>query len=81
MRPSWRRRSASRCGCNTRATQGTGWDPKGPASIHRARAAIDAQGNVMAYEFTSKGFSRIDVNTNGSKLRSTRWPARRSASR
>ena len=48
--------------------QGTGWDPKGPASIHRARAAIDAQGNVTAYEFTSKGFSRVDVNTNGSKL-------------
>jgi len=48
----------------TRA-QATGWDPKGPASIHRARAAIDASGNVVAYEFTSKGFSRIDVNTNG----------------
>ena len=47
--------------------QGTGWDPKGPASIHRARAAIDASGNVTAYEFTSKGFSRVDVNTNGSK--------------
>jgi nicotinate dehydrogenase subunit B len=46
--------------------QATGWDPKGPASIHRARAAIDASGNVIAYEFTSKGFSRIDVNTNGS---------------
>jgi CO/xanthine dehydrogenase Mo-binding subunit len=45
--------------------QGTGWDPKGPASVHRARAAIDAAGNVVAYEFTSKGFSRIDVNTNG----------------
>ena len=45
--------------------QGTGWDPKGPASIHRARAAIDAAGNVIAYEFISKGFSRIDVNTNG----------------
>ena len=45
--------------------QATGWDPKGPASIHRARAAIDASGNVVAYEFTSKGFSRIDVNTNG----------------
>jgi nicotinate dehydrogenase subunit B len=45
--------------------QGTGWDPKGPASIHRARAAIDGNGNVVAYEFTSKGFSRIDVNTNG----------------
>jgi CO/xanthine dehydrogenase Mo-binding subunit len=46
---------------------GTGWDPKGPASIHTARAAIDAQGNVMAYEFNSKAFSRVDVNTNGSK--------------
>jgi nicotinate dehydrogenase subunit B len=45
--------------------QGTGWDPKGPASVHKARAGIDAQGKVIAYEFTSKGFSRIDVNTNG----------------
>ena len=45
--------------------QGTGWDPKGPASIHRARAAVDANGNVIAYEFLSKGFSRIDVNTSG----------------
>ena len=45
--------------------QGTGWDPKGPASIHRARAAIDASGKVTAYEFISKGFSRIDVQTNG----------------
>jgi nicotinate dehydrogenase subunit B len=47
--------------------QGTGWDPKGPASTHHARAAIDAQGNVIAYDFVSKGFSRIDVDTNGSK--------------
>ena len=51
--------------------EGTGWDPKGPASVHKARAAIDAQGNVTAYEFMSKGFSRIDVNTNGSKLLDT----------
>ncbi|HEY6255250.1 MAG TPA: molybdopterin cofactor-binding domain-containing protein [Xanthobacteraceae bacterium] len=47
--------------------QGTGWDPKGPASIHRARAAVDASGKVIAYEYASKGFSRIDVNTNESK--------------
>src|SRR2546429_6353098 len=46
--------------------QATGWDPKGPASIHRARAAIDAAGNVIAYEFASKGFSRWDVERNGS---------------
>ena len=51
--------------------QGTGWDPKGPASIHKARAAIDAQGKVTAYEFTSKGFSRVDVNTNGGKPHDT----------
>jgi len=51
--------------------QGTGWDPKGPASIHHARAAIDATGKIVAYEFTSKGFSRIDVNTNGSQPHDT----------
>ena len=51
--------------------QGTGWDPKGPASIHKARAAIDAVGKATAYEFTSKGFSRLDVNTNGSKPHDT----------
>ncbi len=28
---------------------------------------MDASGNVIAYEFVSKGFSRIDVNTNKSK--------------
>ena len=48
--------------------QGTGWAPKGPASTHVARAALDAQGNVIAYEFKSKAFSRVDVDTNGSKL-------------
>jgi nicotinate dehydrogenase subunit B len=51
--------------------QATGWDPKGPASTHRARAAIDAAGNVIAYDFTSKGFSRIDVNTNGGAPKDT----------
>src|SRR5690349_7652487 len=47
--------------------QGTGWDPKGPASVHKVRAAIDASGRVTAYEFMSKAFSRVDVDTNGSK--------------
>jgi CO/xanthine dehydrogenase Mo-binding subunit len=45
--------------------QGTGWDPKGPASTHKARAALDVAGKVIAYEFSSKAFSRVDVNTNG----------------
>jgi nicotinate dehydrogenase subunit B len=47
--------------------QGTGWDPKGPASIHRARAAIDASGKVIAYEFMSKAVPRVDVNSNESQ--------------
>src|SRR4030095_1324933 len=51
--------------------QGTGWDPKGPASIHRARAALDASGNMIAYDFLSKGFSRLDVLMNESKAADT----------
>src|SRR5215469_8685455 len=51
--------------------QGTGWDPKGPASIHRARAAIDTAGKVIAYEFASKAFPRVDVNSNESKPHDT----------
>jgi nicotinate dehydrogenase subunit B len=50
---------------------GTGWDPKGPASIHKVRAAIDASGNVVAYDYLSRGFSRVDVDTNGSQLKDT----------
>jgi CO/xanthine dehydrogenase Mo-binding subunit len=46
--------------------EGTGWDPKAPASVHKARAAIDAAGNVVAYEFMSKAFSRTDMNSNES---------------
>ncbi len=51
--------------------QGTGWDPKAPASIHTVRAAIDASGDVIAWDFLSKGFSRVDVDTNGSKPKDT----------
>jgi len=46
--------------------QATGWDPKAPASIHRARAAIDSSGKVIGYEFASKAFPRVDVNSNES---------------
>ena len=51
--------------------EGTGWDPKGPASVHRARAAIDAEGNVTAWEFITKGFSRADTDTNESEPKDT----------
>ena len=32
--------------------EGTGWDPKGPSSIHRARAAVGADGNIIAWDFS-----------------------------
>jgi CO/xanthine dehydrogenase Mo-binding subunit len=47
--------------------QGTAWDPKGPASIHRARAAIDGSGQVVAFEFISRAFSRLEVLFNESR--------------
>jgi nicotinate dehydrogenase subunit B len=43
---------------------GTAWDPKAPASVHRGRAALDASGKVIAYDFMSKGFSRQHIATN-----------------
>jgi nicotinate dehydrogenase subunit B len=46
--------------------EGHGWDPKGPASIHRARAALDRDGAVIGFVFESKGFFRIDIDTNES---------------
>src|SRR6185436_1139318 len=45
---------------------GHGWDPKAPASIHRARAGFDKDGKVVAYSFESKGFSRLDMSANES---------------
>jgi len=47
----------------------TGWDPKAPAGAHSARAAFDAQGNVLGYEFVARAFSTVDVNSNGSQPR------------
>jgi nicotinate dehydrogenase subunit B len=51
--------------------QGTGWDPKGPVSTHKARAGLNAAGELIAYEFTSKALSRVDVDTNGGKPQDT----------
>jgi nicotinate dehydrogenase subunit B len=48
---------------------GTAWDPKGPACVHRARAAIDESGKVLGYEFTAKGLSRVTITTNESDPR------------
>ncbi len=46
--------------------EGIAWDTKGPASVHRARAGLDANGKIIAYEFQSKGFSRLEIDSNES---------------
>ena len=46
--------------------EGTAWDPKAPASVHFARAGLDAVGNVLGYEMRMKGFSAGDIESNES---------------
>jgi CO/xanthine dehydrogenase Mo-binding subunit len=45
---------------------GTAWDPKSPASVHTVRAGLDKEGKIVAWHFHSKGFDRLDVNSNES---------------
>jgi nicotinate dehydrogenase subunit B len=51
--------------------EGTGWDPKGPASVHTVRAALDADGKIVGWDFYSKAFSRADTDTNESQPKDT----------
>ena len=50
---------------------GHAWDPKNPASVHKVRAAVDKDGNVTAWHFESKAFSRLDVESNESQIAHT----------
>jgi CO/xanthine dehydrogenase Mo-binding subunit len=49
--------------------EGHAWTPKGPASIHKVRAALDASGRVIAYDFLSRGFDRLEIQSNESNPR------------
>lgn len=51
--------------------QATGWDPKGPASVHFVRAALDKSGHISGYSFLSKGFSRMDVPPSEAEVQAT----------
>ncbi len=46
-----------------------GWEPKGPAQLMTARAGVDAQGNVVAWEFMDRSFP---WTTNGMPLLAAR---------
>ena len=67
----WPRPSASRCACNTcaiRAPAGTRRRP--PRSTRRAPRSMP-RATSSPTTFLSKGFSRVDVDTNGSQPRDT----------
>lgn len=49
----------------------TAWDPKGPACVHRGRAALDATGKVLALDFTTRGLSRVDAQFHEADPRDT----------
>ncbi len=44
--------------------EGTGWDPKAPASVQTTRVAIDADNKVTGWYFESKVFSKRDAFNN-----------------
>lgn len=48
-----------------------GWDPKGTAAVNFCKAGIDENGEVIAYELISRGFSRENVATNEGRASAT----------
>ncbi|SON57688.1 Nicotinate dehydrogenase subunit B [Hartmannibacter diazotrophicus] len=45
--------------------EGIAWDPKGVAAVTTGRAGLDADGNVVGYNFTIKAFSRSNMRSRG----------------
>jgi nicotinate dehydrogenase subunit B len=44
--------------------EGTGWDPKAPASVHTSSVALDADNKIIGWRFDSKVFSKRDFLNN-----------------
>ena len=51
--------------------EGLAWDPKGTAAVNFCKAGIDGDGNVIAYELISRGFSRENVATSENSAAAT----------
>ncbi len=48
-------RSALRSACNGRGDDEHGWEPKGPAQLDEAKAAVDGDGKITAWDFVDYG--------------------------
>jgi nicotinate dehydrogenase subunit B len=49
-----------------------GWEPKGPAQLDLARAGIDAQGKIIAWDFADRGFPLTAASGRGLRLLASR---------
>jgi len=49
-----------------------GWEPKGPAQLDTLRAGVDAQGKVIAWDFTDRSFPLTGVQGRGMRLLASR---------
>ena len=49
-----------------------GWEPKGPAQLDTVRAGIDAQGKIIAWEFTDRSFPLTGITGSGMRLLASR---------
>jgi len=49
-----------------------GWEPKGPAQLGLARAGVDAQGKVIAWEFADRGLPLTAASSRGLRLLASR---------
>ena len=50
----WRRKSDGPCGCSGCAHEETGWDTKAPAFVVSMRGGLDAQGNLVGYDYEAR---------------------------
>jgi nicotinate dehydrogenase subunit B len=49
-----------------------GWEPKGPAQLDLARAGVDAQGKIIAWDFADRGFPLTAASGRGLRLLASR---------
>jgi nicotinate dehydrogenase subunit B len=49
-----------------------GWEPKGPAQLDLARAGVDAQGKIIAWDFSDRGFPLTAASSRGLRLLASR---------